>query len=296
MSDPQRQNFESRMAGAFAQLAPAEQRLVQYISTQKERVVLGSAAQIAAQAGVSDATVIRTARALGYEGLGPLREDILRDLTGAQSPANLLAHTLNEIGSDPARVLAHVVGLHEGVLEVLTRPDFASAFNRAIDLIAAARTRHVFGIGPSGALADYAALQFNRIGMRTMAMTASGIGLAEHMLWIEPGDAVVMLAYAPLYREVRLVLDRAEELHVPVVLISDSLGPHVSERVAEILPVARGRADHLAMHGGTMVALEALVLGLAAKSPDQALTALDNLSVMRGALDSEWRKRGTRKP
>ncbi len=296
MTQTVRQSFDDRVAASLGQMAPAEQRLARFIAGQKERAVLGSAAQIAELAGVSDATVVRTARAMGYETLAALREDLLQDLTGAASPAGLLARTLDETGSDPAQVLTHVVDLHDQVLAVLRRPDFATVFARAVEVVASGRTRHVFGIGPSGAIAEYAALQLNRIGLRSHAMAVSGVAFADRLIWIDTDDVVIAFGYAPMYRELRLLFDRAADCGAKVVLISDSLGPIVADRVAVVLPVPRGRADHLAMHGGTMVLVEALILGLAARDPDRALTALDLLSTLRGTIDAEWRKRGTRKP
>ncbi len=296
MTQTLRQSFDDRVAATLGHLAPAEQRLARFMTSQKERTVLGSAAQIAGLAGVSDATVVRTARAMGYETLADLREDLLQDLTGAPSPAGLLSRTLDQTGSDPAQVLNHVVDIHDSVLAVLRRPDFAETFAKAVDLVAAGRTRHLFGIGPSGAIADYAALQLNRIGLRAHAITAAGVALADRLIWIDTGDVVIAFGYAPMYRELRVLFDRAAECGAKVVLISDSLGPLVGDSVDVVLPVPRGRADHLAMHGGTMVLVEALILGLAARHPERALTALDHLSALRGTLDAEWRKRGTRRP
>lgn len=293
--DP-RSGFAARVTASLDRLTPAEARMAQFFLTQRSTVLLGSAAQIGLAAGMSDATVVRTARTLGYESLAALREDILADLTGTPSPGRLLTRTLDETGADPARVLDHVADLQETAVAALRDPAMARAFDRALDLLGAGAVRHVFGIGPSGALASYAALQFNRIGLQAQPVTAAGVALADVLLAFAPGDVVLMLAYAPLYREVTQVLDRAEAVGAPVVLISDSLGPLVVPRVAELLPMPRGRAEHLATHAGTMALIEALVLGLAARDRGSAVDALDRLSTLRSRIDRDWLKRGTRKP
>lgn len=294
--DRLRSGFAARVTAAQGRLTPAEARMAQFFLAQRSTVLLGSAAQIGQAAGTSDATVVRTARTLGYDSLAALREDILADLTGAASPGRLLTRTLDETGGDPARVLNHVAELQEGTVAALRDPAMADAFNRALDLLAAGPMRHVFGIGPSGALASYAALQMNRIGLRAQAITAAGVALADPLMAFAPGDVVLMLAYAPLYREVTQVLERAEAVGAPVVLISDSLGPLVGARVAEVLPMPRGRAEHLATHAGTLALIEALILGLAARDRDGAVDALDRLSTLRSQIDRDWLKRGTRKP
>lgn len=290
----QRPSFDSQVLLALEGLPPAERRMARFFIDQKQAVLLGSAGQIARQAGGSDATVVRTARALGFQSLAALREVLLTELTGAPTPRNRLQHTLDEAGSDAAGMLRHVVDIHQNALEALNRPEFAASFARAIDILAAAKRRHVFGIGPSGALAEYASLQFNRIGLATNAMTASGVALADRLLWLGQGDAVLMLAYGPLYREVEIVIDQAHHHKAPVILVSDDLGAVLGERVAETLPVPRGKADHLAMHAGTMVLIEAMVIGLASKSRDTAFDSLNRLSGLRGSIDKTWNKRGVR--
>lgn len=288
----ERQTFESRVLAALDALAPAEQRIARFFIDQKQAVLLNSAAQIAERAGASDATVVRTARALGFESLSALRAALLSELTGMPSPGDRMERTLAETGGDALR---HVMSIHEKALEALRDQQFAVSFERCIDILAGAPRRHVFGIGPSGAMADYASLQFNRIGLPTNALSVSGIALADRLLWVGKGDAVLMMAYAPLYREVDILLDHAARHDVPVILISDDLGPLVAGKVAEILPLPRGNADHLAMHGGTMVLIEAMIVALAARNKEAALDSLDQLSMLRGSIDKAWSKRGTRK-
>ena len=288
----ERQTFESRVLAALDALAPAEQRIARFFIDQKQAVLLNSAAQIAERAGASDATVVRTARALGFESLSALRAALLSELTGMPSPGDRMERTLAETGGDALR---HVMSIHEKALEALRDQQFAVSFERCIDILAGAARRHVFGIGPSGAMADYASLQFNRIGLPTNALSVSGIALADRLLWVGKGDAVLMMAYAPLYREVDILLDHAARHDVPVILISDDLGPLVAGKVAEILPLPRGNADHLAMHGGTMVLIEAMIVALAARNKEAALDSLDQLSMLRGSIDKAWSKRGTRK-
>lgn len=287
--------FDTRLGLHLPQMSLSEQRLARAIALQKDRVVLASAAQIAEMAGTSDATLLRMARALGYETLAELREDLLADLTGGAAPSLRMQMSIDEAGTDPAQLLAHVIEIQEGNLAALRAPALTKSYCQALDLLAGARTCHVFGMGPSGAMAGYLALQLGRVGQPAHALTLSGIGLADQMLAMAPGDLLILIAYAPLYREVRVVLERAEALGLPVVLISDSLGPMLDGRVAVTLDVPRGRADHLALHSATLVMIEALVLGIAARNRDRALDALDEFASLRGAIDGAWTKRGTRR-
>lgn len=287
--------FDRRLSLALPGLAPAEQRLARQVAGRKERVILGTAQQIAAWAGTSDATVLRMVRAMGYASLADLREELLADMTETSSPASRMAETLAQAGTGPAPALAHVVDQQEAHLRALRDPDLAQAFAAATRHLARARAVHVFGIGPSGLMADYLALQLGRMGRLARAMTASGVALADQLMALRPGDAVVAIAYAPIYREIRAVLARAAALDLPVILISDSLAPLVAGQFACHLEVPRGRAEHLALHSATMVVIEALALSLAGQDPDGAMVALDDFATLRAGIDAAWTKRGTRR-
>jgi DNA-binding MurR/RpiR family transcriptional regulator len=289
-------SLEKRIDAALPSLAPAEQKMASFIRAQREVVLLNSAAEIAAKAGTSDATVVRTARSLGFDSLLHLREAILMDLTGSvTTPGGRLRRTLEDLGSDSDGILGHVLKAHRDSLGVMETAEFGEAFRRVIAMLFSARRRHVFGIGPSGSVADYAALQFNRLGLSTTALSASGIGLADHLLAVGEGDVIMMIAYAPIYREVSVILDFAVEQQIPVVLVSDSLGPFVQSQVAEVLPVPRGKANHLSMHGATVVLIEAMIVALATQDRRVALASLEKLGSLRGALDKLWLKRGANK-
>jgi DNA-binding MurR/RpiR family transcriptional regulator len=286
--------FDDGVAARMENLSPAERHVAQFFVEQKQKVVLSSAAEIAALTRSSDATVVRTAKSLGFAGLPELREVLLASLMGT-SPGDRLAHTLAKVSEDRGGALRHIVSIHEDILQRLKTQDMANRLARAVDILGKAPRRHVFGIGPSGAVAGYAALQFNRLGLPTYQLSAPGIGLADGLIGMQPGDAMLMMAYGPLYREASVALDEAQRLSVPVVLVSDDLGPIVRDQVAEVLPLPRGRSDHLAMHAGTMVLIEAMTISLAALAGDAAIDSLDRLSTLRGAIDKTWLRRGTRK-
>ena len=275
-------------------LTIGEQLVAKAFMQRKAAVVLSSALEIAAFAGSSDATVVRTAKSLGYSSLSELRQALLNDLV-APSPSDRLSQTLDESGKDGSGPLHHVISVHEEVLALLKTKEMADHLRRASEILAAANHRHVFGIGPSGAMAQYATLQFNRLGLLTTALTIPGVGLADGLIGFRRGDAVLMMAYGPLYREADVALDEAERVGLPVVLISDDLGAVVGDRVAELLPVPRGRANHLAMHSGTMLLLEALSLSLAGVSTGRSIDTLDRFSAIRASIDKTWSRRGARK-
>jgi DNA-binding MurR/RpiR family transcriptional regulator len=135
---------------------------------------------------------------------------------------------------------------------------------RALPVLNAADRIVVFGIGPSAALARYAAVLLARVGRRSMCLDGTGIMLADQMLDLRAGDAVLALAYSRPYREVTGLFGEARRLRLPIVLVSETAQSALAKSMDVVLVIPRGRRQRVALHGGTLVGLEVIVLALAA--------------------------------
>jgi DNA-binding MurR/RpiR family transcriptional regulator len=83
---------------------------------------------------------------------------------------------------------------------------------------------------------------------------------------------------------VRVLLEHAESLETPVVLITDVLGRRLGAAVAATLQCGRGAPGLFASHGITLVVIEALVLAMAATHQAESEARLAKLNELRAAL------------
>jgi len=273
--------FADRLADRQADLAPAERRVAEYLAVAGPEAALLSAAELAARIGTSDATVVRTAKALGYRGLGELRWALAAVSTNPPL-ADRLRRTLDH--TPAGELLATVVSDHVAVLDTLTRNVTSEAFRRAVEVLATSQRIIWRGVGPSAHLAGYGAILAERIGAPSRALVHVGTSFADDLLTLAPGDAVVVLAYGRPQVDVRVLLERTHELELPVVLVTDTLGPRFADDVAVVLASGRGRPGLFASHGTTLVLIEALVLGVAAANRPVAEASLTTLNRLRADL------------
>ena len=75
-------------------------------------------------------------------------------------------------------------------------------------------------------------------------------------------------------------------MKLPIVLITDSLEDRLARQAKVTVTVARGRAGNVALHGATLVCVEAILLGVASKDPARALEALQRLNDLRQVVRS----------
>ena len=282
--DLDRPSLDQRLDDRFADLSPTEQRVARFFGEHREEVGFVSAIEIAQQLGTSDATVVRTAQRLGYTGLPELKRELLDALRSRATPALRLGRRLEQLADEPSAILDDVLSWHVDLIEASRQTLRPDAFARAIEIMHQADRTLTFGIGPSASLADYMTLKLERFGRQAGAITATGMGLADALLTMRRGDALVLMVYGRVNREVDVALERAREVGAPVILLTDTLAPELQGRFDVALEAPRGRSGDLGSVISTMVVLEALLLGLAKRDRAPSLAALESLNDLRAHI------------
>lgn len=277
-------SFDERLHEYMERISPAEQRVAAFFRDNREEVLIASASALAEQAGTSDATVVRTAKALGFSGMDELRRTLVQELRENLSPASRMIKTLNEMGDDLEAAFYKTLDVHQQSLDGLRRDIAPEAFRRAVNVITHAKRVFIFGLGPSSAMAIYFKVQLGRFGINAHALTQTGLLLADELQRLRAGDALLIFAYGRVYAELSALLDQADRFGITKVLISDTLGTTLRSRVDLGLPVARGRADMLSMHTVTLALIEALLVGVAVERPRETVASLESLNTIRAAL------------
>ena len=275
----------ARLEQAAASLSPAARRVARFIIENRALVLVGSAAELASRTGTSDATVIRAVQALGFDGLADLRRVLATSLGSPDAtPADAMRSTLAEAGTEPGKAIDLVIQTQHEAVEALAAPEARATILAAVAALHPAKRILVFGIGPSASLAHYVAMLLGRSGRSARPLDATGIALADQLLELRPGDGLLVLAYGRSYREVVAVFAEARRLGLPLVLVTDSLERSLARHADVVVPARRGRAKKVALHGATLVALEAIALGLAAAQGERAVATLERLNDLRAAI------------
>ena len=279
----------ARLKDVAQSLPPGMRRVAKFISDNHALSLGASAAILASRTGTSDATVVRTVQAMGFAGMADLKRVLAHALAAKPiDPAEAMRRTLAETGiNDARRAIDHAIKTQHKAIGALGEADIRDALQAAVVTLQPAKRIMVFGLGPSAALARYAATLLGRSGRISRALDASGVALADQLLDLDANDALVVLAYGRAYREVIAIFAEAKRLALPLVLITDSLEPSLAKRADVVVLVRRGQAGRVALHGATLVALEAVILGLASLDSAQALSSLGRLNELRASIEGE---------
>jgi DNA-binding MurR/RpiR family transcriptional regulator len=278
--------FSDRLRRFGPSLAPAARRVIHFIDQNRAATLAASAIELAAQAETSDATVVRAAQALGFAGLGELKQALVTEL-GHATPADNMRRTLAEVGESTQQAIGAVLDAHAESMEALRSDASRGRIAAAAAVLRPAERIVVFGIGPSAAIAAYVSVMLRRSGRRSATLDRTGIMLADQLLDLRTGDVLLVLSYGRAYREVVALFGEAARLRLAIVLVTDNPDTRLARATDVVLAGKRGRTDRVALHGATLVMLEALVLGLSAADASTAVSTLEHLNDLREAVGGQ---------
>jgi DNA-binding MurR/RpiR family transcriptional regulator len=216
-------------------LKSALQKVANLILQQPEMAVYASVNEVAAAAGVSEATVMRFCRTLGFKGFQDFKIALAREMvtpsqfpqeevTAADGPATIVRKVLQ----------AGVAGLQD-TLEVLD----PKAVQQAAEALLEAGQILVIGVGDSGPVATYAA---NRLFL--MGLKAHGFADAFHMMQAAglagKEDVLVAISRSGRTRDVVETAHLAKKAGVRVIAVTNNALSPLS-RAADLVLVTASR-------------------------------------------------------
>jgi DNA-binding MurR/RpiR family transcriptional regulator len=267
--------------GHLPGLTKSQQRIASYLLASYDEAAFLSAADLAERLNVSEATVVRFAKAVGYDGFPELRRCLQGLFRAKATPASRLQRTLSELAGSQGHVLTKVLDMEVQYLTEAAHSIQPADFDRALDILLSGRRIFVFGSGPSGILADLAELRLRRLGILTIGMTDAGRHLLEKLQLLQAGDVVLATGFNTIRTDLVIVLDHARATGCRSILLTDTLGPALRHKVDVVLAARRGPVSTFHSLTVPMSILNALILGVAMARPEESLAALNHLQELR---------------
>jgi len=172
-------------------LASSERKVASWVLNNSDRLMAMSMAQVANECNVSDTTVLRFCRSIGYIGFTDMKLSIARvvgnkneEILGAITQEDDFQTIIQKVFS------SNIQALHDTV-EVINYDSMALA----IDLICSANRILIFGVGTSSPIVKIAENYFMRLGLNCKSETDSYLQLMEASL-LSKGDLALGISHS----------------------------------------------------------------------------------------------------
>jgi len=276
-------DFSQLISDHFNQLTKSEKRIANYLRKNQEEAAFLSAAELADRLDLSEATMVRFARTLGFDSYPAMRtvlqEEFRRRVTHSTRLRSRLDE-LREVGDIFEQVTVSEVDYLTQALQTVDR----EALHQAVSKIIACEHIFVFGTGPSISLVELLNLRLTRFGKHVIPLMTTGREMVEPLLTMTDLDLLFAIGFFDVNPNLQTVLDHAKERGCPVILLTDTLGSIIGEKANIILAAKRGPVSAFHSLVVPMTIINTLLLEVANENQEQVMANLDHLDQLRERL------------
>ena len=196
-------------------LTKSQRKIADYFILNPEEVGLSSSMEIANRIGVSDSSITRFARAIGYEGFLDLKNDLYNNMARAATGSiNSLSMTerfnANQArfgGQESIEVFEQVT---RRAMEVTIRQNADGQIDRVVSSILAAKHRYVYGCRGTGGVVYQCSWLWRFLLDHVIAVSNEGPGGIGLLQDASSEDCALLFSVARLYKT---DLDAAQLIH-----------------------------------------------------------------------------------
>ena len=208
----------------------ADRVLMEYICRQAAVVPHTAIAQLAQQAGVSEATITRFVKKMGYDGLQAFKLALARELTQRGHRSIISSSICSE---ESAKVTGRkLLDANISTLEKTLASLPEGRIEACAALLRAAKRLRFIGLGNSGFVAREAAYKFYRIGFDSMGLDDSHWMLMMASL-ARAGDLILAVSHSGASPEVLKALELGKKQGAVTIAITSS-EPNAMAKAADL--------------------------------------------------------------
>ena len=267
----------------YKHLTKSEKRIANYLRKNQEESAFLSAGEIADRLGLSEATLVRFARTLGFSSYPAMRtvlQDAFRRRVTHSARLRGRLEDLRQGGDIFERLVVSEMDYLTQALETVER----QALQKTVELMQSCDRIFVFGGGPSVSLVELMQIRLGRFGRQVIPLTTSGREILEPLMLMKNCDLLFMICFFDVTPTQQLVLDYANEVNCPVVILTDTLGSIIGDKADVVLAARRGPMAEFHSLVVPMTIINTLLLALANEDRDLVMANLDKLDQMRERL------------
>jgi RpiR family transcriptional regulator, carbohydrate utilization regulator len=157
-------SVRSQIESFYRTLHSAEKKVVDFILHNPADVVNYSVTELAEKSKVSEATIVRACKKIGYRGYYQLKIALAKDVINPDS-----SYPQDEDTDTLSGLAALLLKKQADDLANTSRFMDEATLKKALNLIASCETLFFFGAGNSTPLALYGAYKFSQLGIKTVA-------------------------------------------------------------------------------------------------------------------------------
>ena len=199
----------------------SQKKIAEYLEKNLEKTAYMTASRLSESTGVSEATVVRFAERLGFDGYPEFQKNLLSYAKGKLTSLQRIELAYEKIGDGNVlnAVLKSDISHIEKTLENIDKEQF----EKAARSISASNRIYITGVRSAAALAEFAGFYLHLIfdNVRLIKSTG-GDDIFEQIMNIEEGDVFIGISFPRYSKNTIKALEYAKRSNATVIGITDS--------------------------------------------------------------------------
>jgi DNA-binding MurR/RpiR family transcriptional regulator len=281
-------DFSQIISDNYKNLTKSEKRIANYLRKNQEESAFLAAGEIADRLGLSEATLVRFARSLGFSSYPAMRTVLQEAFRRRVTHSTRLRGRLEDLrqgGDIFERLVVSEMDYLAQALETVDR----LALQKSVELLRSCEHIYVYGVGPSISLANLMEIRLQRFGCQVIPIITDGREILEPLMMMNANDLLFMICFFDISPTQNLVMDYANEVNCKVIILTDTLGSIIGDKADIVLAARRGPMAEFHSLVVPMTIINTILLALANEDREQVMENLDKLDQLRERLKKENR-------
>ncbi|MDI7260777.1 MAG: MurR/RpiR family transcriptional regulator [Thermodesulfobacteriota bacterium] len=257
-------------------LTPSQRKLMQYILSHDDESIFLNVEDLAKKVDVSEATVVRLSKALGFKGFPEFQRELRLLFKNKLTTTSRLQKTVKKVTTE-GDVLTKVLQTDIHNIEETLKQIPAMEFKQFVKAIDSAQRIIIVGLRSAYSLAIFLGIALEFL-QKNVWVIQPGIGdMWDRLLGLGKGDLVIGISFPRYTRQTVEVLRFAKERGVNTLAITDSLISPLAQYADHVLTARYQMDSFVESFTAPLSLINAIVTALGVFSKKSTMKSLKGL-------------------
>jgi DNA-binding MurR/RpiR family transcriptional regulator len=259
-------------------LTSAQKKVVKFVYSHLNEAIFMTASALGRKTGVSEATIIRLAQALGFEGFPAFQKHLRRLQYEKFTTVKRLEKTLDLPGT--ANPFVNTIQMDIKNISAMAEAISEKTFSQVVTQLWKAKQIRIIGLRSAFSLAVYLKFGLRFLGKETTLIQPSHGDLWDQLAHLSRSDLVVGISF-PRYSNFTVdAVALAKEKKCKIIAVTDTFVSPLTPYSDWVLVAPCQSDSYMDSFTAPMGLLHALLTAMSLKKPEIALTAFKRLETL----------------
>ena len=262
-------------------LTKNEKIIYDFLITKRESIPLFTELDISKETGVSQPTVSRFWKKVGFNNLKEFKECMKTTVVPSDTRKKFKS-ILNSEKFQYKNYIDHSISLLQDSASKINEDDF----DKAIEYFLSSNKIFTHGIGPAEFLSSLLIFRLKRFGLDITNLPSTGQAIYEGLINTNENDLFVLFLFSHYHPETYVLMDYAKKNNIKVILITDIyIKPNDNDNIVTIY-VSRGELFEFHSLTGPLFLIESFIVSLGVLKEEQSLNKIKKLEELRHSYEN----------